>query len=113
MNYISNLKGQLNDDDNAFAMGVMNQIRKALVPEFLGGILLGKKRRAELMQEFEGAFSELWSSKLGVANDGLQKNSSEAASGTFVIVVDSGDASAGIVLGPGGDDLVSSREMTS
>ncbi|KAG9032746.1 hypothetical protein FS837_002647, partial [Tulasnella sp. UAMH 9824] len=30
MNYISNLKGKSNDDDNAFAMRVMDQIRKAL-----------------------------------------------------------------------------------
>ncbi|KAG9027389.1 hypothetical protein FS837_004288 [Tulasnella sp. UAMH 9824] len=54
-------------------MRVMDQIRKALVPEFKGAFVLGKKRRDELMQEFDNASSKLWPPKLGDGSDDLQQ----------------------------------------
>lgn len=59
MNYIMGLDGPFDNDDNAFAKKVMEQIRQAQIQSLAVAIALGIEH-AHAKREFEGVFFKLW-----------------------------------------------------
>ncbi|KAG8893854.1 hypothetical protein FRC00_009937 [Tulasnella sp. 408] len=69
MSYITSLDGPFDNDNNAFAKKVMEQIRRAQIQSLAVAIALGIEH-AHAKREFEGRFFKLWPPQLhGAATD--------------------------------------------